>query len=156
MTNEYDIDDIRKNYKPLTFKFLGMNRSEHFPKDITIDWLHLARVQLKSLLNMKLTYNDLRYSLAPESKKHADLTFITHFMKEHDRGRENMLWIDRFRYWAIYVRYLPEIRYLHSNRGDQEFTDYLLMWNYLSDPSPSFALLIHGIEKEQAQYALEN
>jgi len=165
MDKQTDFDTFAKNYKPLCFSFIGIRCSEHMPQDTVFGWLNSVRMHLKAQLGLPLQYFDLRYTLTTESKKRADMAFITHFIKEHSGNVRNASLFEQLHYLQTKLRYLPELRYIHSvvyspetpNHPEQPKVDlHLLRWGYLLDVSPSFIDLIHGTNRENAIDTLEN
>jgi hypothetical protein len=153
------------DYKPITFKFLGLRLNEHMPNTTMFHWLHLSRIRLKLLLSLPITYFDLRASMTPEQQKNGDMWFLTHFTQERDRDAENTSRMERLHYWRTLIRYWPELTYVHSiiyspespKHPEQPIIDeYLVRWGYKLDVPPSFAELVHGTDGDSALYASEH
>jgi hypothetical protein len=153
------------DYKPITFKFLGMTCYERLPRSTIFQWLHASRIHIKSLLRLPVSYFDLRALLTPEQQKNGDMWFLTHFIQERDKDAENTSRVERLRYWRTLIRYLPELTYVHSIIYSPEspkhpkqpiIDDYLVRWGYKLDVPPSFIELIHGTDNDSALYASEH
>jgi hypothetical protein len=153
------------DYRPISFKFLGMTRHERLPRSTMFQGFHLLKLRLKSLLGHPITYFDIRASLTPEQQKNGDMWFLTAVANERARDAENCSRIHVLRCWMIIFRYLPELSYVQSVLGspesphhpDQPIVDnYLLRWGYKLHVPPSFVELIHGTDGDSAVYATES
>lgn len=156
MKKQQSFNDFVKRYKPLRFKFMGLNLNEHMPSQTMFDWPHLTYLRIKSLLGLPINYFDLRSSLTPEGKKRADMAFLTHVIRERDRDAENVSRGEIVRYRYTKLRYWPELSYINRTIGTKKADNYMLRWGYLLDFNPSFIELIHGTDGDTALYALEN
>lgn len=156
MAKQQDFATFAKNYQRLQFRFGGVLLRENMPHKTLLDGPHLLRIQLKTLLGLPIDYFDLRASLTPIGKKRADLAFLTHVIQKCDRDAENASWIERIRYWRVYLRYLPELWYVNRHIGTPAVDTYMLQWGYLLEHNPSFDELVHGTNGAVAWQALEN
>lgn len=155
MKKQQSFDDFIKHYKPLRFKFMGFTLNEHIPSQTMFDWQHLTYLRTKSLLGLPINYFDLRSSLTPECKKRADMAFLTHVIREHDRGAQNVSRGEMVHYHYMKLRYWPELSHINKTIGSKKADNYMLRWGYLLDFNPSFIELIHGTDGNTALYALE-
>ncbi len=149
-------DKFVSKYQPLKFHWLGMNRTERIPKESRLDFLHVSKIRIKSMLGMPITYMDVKHSMTPDGKKAADLAFITYFVRKRDTQAQNAPRGSKLHFRWLYLCYFPEIRHINSRIGTKEADDYMLRWGYLLDVNPSFVELIHGTNGESAMYAVEN
>lgn len=156
MSSHKDFATFAKNYKLLRFKFMGINRTEHLPRQTLFDRPHLTYLRIKSLFGLPINYFDLRSSLTPEGKKRADMAFLTHVIRERDRDAENVSRGEIACYHYTKLRYWPELSHINKTIGTKKADNYMLRWGYLLDFNPSFIELIHGTDRDTALYALEN
>lgn len=153
MASQQSFTEFVEDYKPLHFKFMGIQFRERLPHETRFDVPHVLLLRLKLLLGLRVTYFDLRTSMTSSGKKRADLAFLTHVIRKCDRDAEST---PRIRFYITKLRYLPELWYINKHIGTKQADDYMLRWGYLLDHDPSFDELIHGTTGAVAWYALEN
>lgn len=156
MTKQQSFTNFAKHYKPLCFKFMGINLTEHMPPQTSFDWPHLTYLRIKSLLGLPINYFDLRSSLTPEGKKRADMAFLTYVIRERDRDAENVSRNESVRFFITKLRYWPELWQVNHTIGTKDTDRYMLRWGYLLDFNPSFIELIHGTDGDIALLVIED
>ena len=118
-----------------------------------INAVFVARLRLKVILGIKVSYFDLRPSLTPDGKKKADMAVLTHFILKCDRDAEIASRID---YWRIRLRYYLELNSINKNIGTLDADKYMLQWGYLLEHDTLFDELIHGTHPSDAWEALKS
>lgn len=144
------------DYKLLRFRWFGFEKTERIPKESRFDFLHVVKIRIKNSMGFPITYMDIKHSMTPDSKKTADMAFLTYFMRKRDRDDQNAPLGSKIHYHWLYLCYFPEIHYILNHFDTTESHNYMLRWGCLLDINPSFIELIHGTDGESAMYAIEN
>jgi len=120
------------------------------------DSLRAERTAIKNRLGLRITYNDMRFSLTPEGKKKADMALITYFTQKHDTDTENAPWGAKLHFRWLYLCYFIELSHVNKQLKSKEAAAYMQRWGYRQAINPSFIELIHGTDVNSALFVIES
>jgi hypothetical protein len=150
------LEDIVSKYELLQLRVGFLRFSEAKPRAQSFKPIHSKLTRFKAQLHMPLTYFDIRFLLTPETKKTADLLFISHYRTAHIRGAELSRTIERFHYKVLSLKYWAEFRHVNNvlhtmDHPDLQSTEhYVIRWQYMGNVNQEFEELIHGTDIESA------